>query len=83
MLISSLPAMALGLAALVDWAIERNALSTVGILSCCLILWNAVFFAQYRLGYIQQNTAITFKQLTIGKLFMLKDMASHFQKLLR
>jgi hypothetical protein len=83
MLISSLPALALGLAALVEWTIERNALPTFGILSCCLILWNAMFFAQYRLGYISQSTAITFKQLTIGKLFMLKDMANHFQKLLR
>ena len=83
MLISSLPALALGLAALVDWAAERKALPAVGVLSCILIMWNALFFAQYRFGYIPQNTAISLYEMTLGKLSMLKDMAGHIHAMLR
>jgi hypothetical protein len=83
MLISSLPALALGLAALIDWMVERKALPTICILGGSLVLWNALFFAQYRLRYIPQNAAITFNQLTLGKLFMLEDMANRIQRLLR
>jgi len=74
MLVSSLPALALGLAALIDWATDRGALRTVCILSGLFIAWNALFFAQYRLGYISRSGAITFYELTLGKFDMLTDL---------
>ncbi len=83
MLISTIPALALGLAALIDWAIERNVLPVAGILACILIVWNAMFFAQYRLGYISKYAAITPRQLTLGKLSMLLDIANRLQELIR
>lgn len=82
MLISSLPALALGLAALIDWAAEHKALPVAGVLSSALIVWNALFFAQYRFRYIPQDAAINLNEMTIGKLSMLKDMAGHILALL-
>jgi hypothetical protein len=83
MLISSFPALALGLAALLDWSAKRNALPMAGILACSLILWNALFFAQYRLGYISKYSAITLNQLTLGKFSMLLDIAHRIQTMMR
>lgn len=83
MLISSLPALALGLAAVIDWASRRNALPLAGILACSLIVWNALFFAQYRLGYISRHSAITLNQLILGKFVMLWDMANRIADMLR
>jgi len=83
MLISSLPALALGLAALIDWAARRNVLPVAGILACSLIVWNALFFAQYRLGYIPKHRSITLNQLTLGKFTMLLDMTERIQAMLR
>ena len=83
MFISSIPAMALGLAALVDWASRRNATPVVLVLACVLILWNALFFAQYRLGYISKNKAITVNELVLGKFAMLKDLAGRIPDLVR
>ena len=83
MLISSFPALALGLAALLDWAIEHNAFSVAGILGCSLVAWNALFFVQYRLGYIPKNETITFSQLTLGKFTMLLDIANRIRAVIR
>jgi hypothetical protein len=83
LLISSFPALALGLAALVEWAVERSAQTAAVILSSSLIAWNALFFVQYRLRYISMRGAITFNQLTLGKLAMLKDIVRHIQAMLR
>jgi hypothetical protein len=83
MLISTLPALALGLAALVDWAVRRRAWFAVCTLACCLISWNALFFAQYRFGYIPKSREITLHQMTVGKFLMLKDMASRIQAMIR
>lgn len=83
MLISSFPALGLGLAALIDWAAGHRALAITGILGAGLIAWNAVFFAQYRLGYIDRFLPITFEQLTLGKLFVLKDLVNRFWAMIR
>ncbi len=83
MLISSLPALALGLAALIDWASRRNALPVAGILACSLILWNALFFAQYRLGYIPKHSTINLHQLIPGKFVMLWDIANRITGMIR
>jgi hypothetical protein len=79
MMISSLPALAIGLAAWMEWASTRKILAGVGILSCSLIIWNALFFAQYRLGYISMMKPITFYELTLGKFSMLKDIGNHLR----
>jgi hypothetical protein len=82
MLISSLPALALGLAAIIDWAHRRKALPVAGVLACSLILWNALFFAQYRLGYIPKDSAITLNQLILGKFTMLWDLATRIANMI-
>jgi hypothetical protein len=83
MLISSLPSLALGLAAIINWACRRSALPVAGILACSLILWNALFFAQYRLGYIPKHKAITLNQLILGKFAMLWDLATRIADMIR
>jgi len=83
MLISSIPAMALGLAAFVDWSFKRDATRGVLILACALILWNGLFFVQYRFGYISKRKTITVNELFLGKFQMLKDIAGRIQDLIR
>jgi hypothetical protein len=83
MLVCTFPSLAFGLAALVDWAAEHKALPMAGLLACCLIAWNALFFAQYRLGYISLHNAITVQEMFLGKAAMLKDIAGHLAELLR
>jgi len=83
MLISSLPALALGLAALIDWASAHKAWSTVGLLGCILIIWNALFFAQYRFGYISKSDTITLRQMTLGKAILVKDLMMGAYKAVR
>jgi hypothetical protein len=83
MFICTFPALAFGLAALVDWAAEHKALAIASVLSCCLIAWNALFFAQYRFHYIPHNKAITIHQMFWGKAVMLKDMALQLYKRLQ
>jgi hypothetical protein len=83
MLISSLPILALGLAALIEWMAERRAFSAVFLLAAGFILWNALFFAQYRFGYISKTEPITFRELTVGKFAMLKDLPSRLYGMLR
>lgn len=76
MLISSLPLLAFGLAALIEWMAKRRALPAVGLLGAAFIAWNALFFLQYRFGYIPKLGPITFYQLTLGKVAMLQDLPS-------
>ncbi len=84
MLVSSLPALALGLAALFDWAGGSKARSYAAVsLALVLIAWNGLFFAQYRLGYISKSDAITIQQMTVGKFLMLKDLASRVHSKVR
>ncbi|MBN1568493.1 MAG: hypothetical protein JXA73_11660 [Acidobacteria bacterium] len=83
MMIGAFPALALGLAALVEWTEEHGALAFAGILGSGLIAWNAVFFAQYRLGYISKYLPITFEQLIPGKLVVLKDLMNRFWAMIR
>jgi hypothetical protein len=83
MLICTFPALAFGLAALVDWAAEHKALPMACLLACCLIAWNALFFVQYRFGYISLHNAITIREMFLGKAAMLKDIAAHLSGMLR
>jgi hypothetical protein len=82
MLASSLPALGLGLAALIEWAVNRGALRIVCILAGCILVWNAAFFAQYRFGYISMTEPVTLSQMTLGKIYMLKDFWQHLKALI-
>jgi len=83
MLLSSLPALALGLAALIDRALAQKAWSAVGLLGCILIVWNVLFIAQYRFGYVSKFDAITLRQMTLGKAAMVKDWMERAFKAVR
>ena len=82
MLISSLPALAFGLAALTEWAAERRASAPI-LAAFAFIVWNALFFIQYRFGYIPKLSPITFHQMTVGKFEMLRDLPSRLQSMLQ
>ena len=76
LLINSIPALALGLAALIDWTVRRDIFPAAGVVAMSLIVWNALFFAQYRLGYINKYRAISVYELTVGKFAMIADLAN-------
>jgi hypothetical protein len=82
LLINSIPALALGLAALIDWADRRNLFPAAGVVALTLIAWNALFFAQYRLGYINKYRALSLYELTVGKFAMIADLANRLRALL-
>lgn len=83
MLITSLPVFGVGLAALVDWCARRRALWAAAFPACGFVLWNALFFLQYRFGYISKDQPITFAELTLGKFEMLRDLPSRLLAMLR
>jgi hypothetical protein len=83
MLISMLPILTLGFAALIDWTAARRAFVVMSLLAGSFLLWNGLFFLQYRFGYISKIRTITFYQLTVGKLEVLKDFPSLFWSLIR
>lgn len=83
MFISSLPVLALGLGALIEWAVARGTLPALELVGGGLIAWNALFFAQYRLGYIPMSAPATLEQLTLGKLTMLADLWQRILKVMR
>ena len=83
MLISSLPALAFGLAALLEWTAGRRASAAIFLPAVAFVVWNALFFVQYRFGYIPKLRAITFHEMTVGKFTMLKDLPSRLQSMLR
>jgi hypothetical protein len=73
MFISSLPILAIGLAALLHWVISKNNLSGLSlVVSGVLVLWNFLFLIQYRLGFISMSGPYTIRELTIGKLELIK-----------
>jgi hypothetical protein len=76
MFIASLPALALGVAALLDWALARRAGPVVWAIGAVLVVWNGLFMVQYRFGYVPMgDSRYTLRQLTIGKVEMLGDLA--------
>lgn len=78
MFISSIPGLALGLGALIEWVVGRGYLSAIGTISTLLVAWNGVFLVQYRLGYIPMNAPLTLEQFTVGKVAMLFDLVRRF-----
>jgi len=74
MFIGALPLFALGLAALLDWALDTRVARVAWALGVGLIAWNALFVVQYRLGFISMSGPYTLGQLTLGKLEMLTEL---------
>jgi len=68
--IGLVPLFTLSLAALMATTsrrIERSAWLSVLLL---LVIWNGLSFAQYRLGFISMNAALTWRQMTIDRLLL-------------
>jgi hypothetical protein len=82
MLINLLPIMAMGFAAVVEWTAVRRAYSAICLLAACCLAWNALFIVQYRMGFISKSNSITFYQLTLGKLTLLKEIPSRLKDML-
>lgn len=80
MFISSLPGLALGLGALIEWAVGRGALVAVELVGAGLVIWNGLFLIQYRLGYIPMSAPINLEQFTVGKFWMLVDLWQRISK---
>ncbi len=75
MFISSLPILSLGLSAFLSRFAFPRAIKIISAGATVLLVWNAIFFAQYRLGYIPRGGPITLEQMTAGKIWMLRDLA--------
>lgn len=78
MFIASLPLLTLGLGAALDWLRARRLARVTRIGATALVLWNALFLLQYRLGYITMGGPYGVAELTTGKLTMLADLAQRF-----
>lgn len=75
MFMAALPIFAIGLAAFLQRARSRPGLvaAVLGVL-VALAVWNALFMAQYRLGYISRGGPYTLRELTWGKVEMVADI---------
>ena len=58
----------IGLAALLDWLWQRRQLRAALLLGICLIGWNSLALAQYRLGYVPMSRPLTWQQMTVERL---------------
>lgn len=79
MLISSAPIFAIGLSQLVV-QLRRIGWSAVVIPGAVLLLWNAAFLVQYRLGFIPMGAAITVRQLVWKKFTLPFDLWERFRR---
>lgn len=75
MFLASLPIFAIGLASLFH-RIKGKAFawSTAIGVAGVLLLWNALFLVQYRMGFISMDGPYTIQELTVGKAQMLGDL---------
>ncbi|MHB1355743.1 MAG: hypothetical protein ACYCZF_07175 [Anaerolineae bacterium] len=72
MFIASYPLLAIGLAALLDRFIHKRTWKLTAIATgIVLVLWNALFLVQYRLGFISMAGPYTLHELTLGKAEMI------------
>jgi len=79
MFISSLPVFAIGLAAFLQRVSLKNYIPVLSLaVSCVLMLWNFLFLVQYRLGFISMSGPYTMRELTIGKMEMIIEIANRF-----
>jgi hypothetical protein len=79
MFISSLPIFAVGLAAFLQRVTRKNNMQILSLAVCgALVLWNFFFLIQYRLGFISMSGPYTLRELTIGKMEMILEIANRF-----
>lgn len=76
MFMASLPIFALGLAAFLERVRSRRGLAEAALgVIVALAVWNALFAVQYRLGYISRGGPYTLRELTWGKVEMVREIA--------
>jgi hypothetical protein len=79
MFISLLPVFAIGLAAFLQRVtLKYNTQVLSLVVSGVLVLWNFFFLIQYRLGFISMSGPYTIRELTIGKMEMIIEIANRF-----
>jgi hypothetical protein len=79
MFISLLPVFAIGLAAFLQRVTLKNNMRVLLlVVSGVLVLWNFLFLIQYRLGFISMSGPYTIRELTIGKMEMIIEIANRF-----
>ncbi|MGB8647565.1 MAG: hypothetical protein WCF84_20190 [Anaerolineae bacterium] len=83
MFIASLPILAPGLAAILEWAWDHRARAIALVGAVVLVVWNGLFLLQYRLGYISMSGPYTLDQLILGKLYMFSDLFLRIAHLIR
>ena len=69
--VSLIPLLTLPLAALLT-RLKRNG---PAVIILALIFWNGLSLAQYRLGFIPMNEALTLSEMTIGRLLVPVELA--------
>lgn len=75
MFLASLPILSIGLAAFLQRVVTRYGLTVWALVgSSVLVLWNALFLIQYRLGYISMSGPYTMRELTLGKAELILDI---------
>jgi hypothetical protein len=72
MLINCAPVFALGLASMITWARERIDWRILLAVAVLALLWNWLFIIQYRLDFISKSYPISWQELTIDKITMLR-----------
>lgn len=81
MFMATLPIFAIGLAAFLERVRSRPGPATASLAAIAiLVVWNALFMAQYRLGYISRGGPYTLRELTWGKAEMLAEMAKRLAR---
>ncbi|HQX76680.1 MAG TPA: hypothetical protein PL074_10220, partial [Thermoflexales bacterium] len=65
---------AIGLAAFGDWTERSRFLALYILVGGLLIIWNALFFFQYRFGFISMNGPYSLGELFLGKASMLQSL---------
>jgi hypothetical protein len=82
MFLACLPLFALGLSGALEQARLRWC-RPAWLISAAILLWNALFVLQYRLGFIPMSGEISLNQLTAGKLYMLIELWRRLANLLQ
>ncbi len=75
MFISCAPIFGLGLAALLEYLYKRAGWWPLVLIALPALTWNTLFVIQYRLGFISKIDPISWRELTLGKVKVLYNLA--------
>lgn len=79
MFVASLPIFVIGLALFLRQVAMKKNLAYLSLAGGgVLVLWNALFLIQYRMGYISASGPYSIRELTVGKAEMVIDIVSKF-----